>query len=81
MESSHLKNKEDTLKFLQANSLTVHHVEHHEKLETVQVGLEKFKSLKVSAGEYLFAKNLFLKSKAGGLFLLTLHPVLILLNI
>ncbi len=75
MESSHIKNKEDTLKFLQANGLTVHHNEDHEKLDTVQLGLEKFKSVTVSAGEYLFVKNLFLKSKAGGLYLLTLHPV------
>ncbi len=75
MESSQIKNKEDTLKFLQAHGVTVHHSEDHEKLDTVQLGLEKFKSLKITGGEYLFVKNLFLKSKAGGLYLITLHPV------
>jgi hypothetical protein len=78
MESSQIKNKEDTLKLLQANGVTIHHTEDHEKLDTVQLGLEKFKCLKLSSGEFLFVKNLFLKSKAGGLYLITLHPVRLL---
>lgn len=75
MESGQINNKEDTLTYLASNGVVVHHIENHEKLETVQLGLEKFKTLKLNVGEYLFAKNLFLKSKTGGFFLLTLHPV------
>ena len=75
MEStSHIINKEQTLNFLKEHGITVHHLEDHEKLETVQAGLDKFKAVAFS-GEFTFAKNLFMKSKARGLYLITVHPV------
>ena len=69
-----IKSKEDTLKFIKDNGFAVHHVEEHEKIDTVQAGLDKFKTVSFS-GSFTFAKNLFMKNKAGGLYLITVHPV------
>jgi len=77
MESTILRTKDEMLAFLKSNQIEIHHIEDHEKLETVQMGLDKFKNLQFLKGEFTFAKNLFMKSKAGGLYLLTVHPVII----
>lgn len=69
-----IKSKEDTLKFIKDNGFAVHHVEEHEKIDTVQAGLDKFKTVSFN-GSFTFAKNLFMKNKAGGLYLITVHPV------
>ena len=45
----------------------------HEALDTMQAGLEHFSKNKPDIESYTFAKNLFLKNKAGGFFLCTLH--------
>ena len=75
MESTTImKTKEETLNYLKAHNVVINHIENHEKVDTVQMGLEKFKSVSFTE-EFVFAKNLFLKSKAGGLYLLTVHPV------
>ncbi len=76
MESTILKTKDDMLAYLKSNQVEIHHIEDHEKLDTVQMGLDKFKNLQFPKGEFTFAKNLFMKSKAGGLYLLTVHPVM-----
>ncbi len=70
-----IRTKEETLAFLKNSGIEVHHIEEHEKLETVQAGLDKFKSVQFSKGEFTFVKNLFLKSKAGHCYLVTVHPV------
>jgi hypothetical protein len=75
MESTILRTKDEILAYLKSNGVEVHHIEDHEKLDTVQLGLEKFKNLQFSKGEFTFVKNLFMKNKAGGLYLLTVHPV------
>jgi len=74
MESTIMRTKQETLDYLKSKNVDVSHIEDHEKIDTVQLGLEKLKSVSFK-GEYTFAKNLFLKSKAGGLYLLTVHPV------
>ena len=45
----------------------------HEALDTMQAGLEHFSKNKPEIENYTFAKNLFLKNKAGGFYLCTLH--------
>ncbi|MCQ2816097.1 MAG: hypothetical protein MJ252_02415 [archaeon] len=45
----------------------------HEKLDTVQQGLEYFSKNKPEVENYTFLKNLFLKNKAGGFYLLSVH--------
>ena len=71
--------KEETLNYLKEQSVIVHHVEDHEKLDNVAVGLERLKSVNFTSGSYVFAKNLFLKNKAGGLYLLTVHHVILII--
>ena len=73
--NNYLRTKEETLNYLKSHGVEVHHVEHHEKLDTVQQGLEKFRSVEFKGGDFVFVKNLFMKNKAGGLYLLTVHPV------
>jgi hypothetical protein len=73
--NNYLRTTEQTLNYLKTNGVEVHHVEHHEKLETVQQGLEKFKVVEFKSGTFVFVKNLFMKNKAGGLYLFTVHPV------
>ena len=76
MESTILiRNTEETLKFLGENGIQVFHKEEHEKLETVQQGVDKFKSFTLAEGGFAFVKNLFLKSKGAGLYLISVHPV------
>lgn len=76
MESNHVfTTKEETLNFLKNQGVGVAHVEDHEKLDTVPAGLERMKAVDFKAGSYTFVKNLFLKNKAGGYYLLTVHPV------
>ena len=73
-----IKTKEETLNYLKSNNVAVLHLEDHDKIDTVQQGLDKFKDLSLE-NSHTFAKNLFMKSKAGGLYLLTVHPVYIYL--
>ena len=46
----------------------------HEKIDSMQKGLEYFEKNKPELEDYTFCKNLFLKNKAGGFYLLVLHP-------
>jgi hypothetical protein len=84
MEQKKLENKEAMMKFLSDSKVDIAHVEDHEELKTVNDGVERLKSVKFEKGEYTFLKNLFLKNKSGGFFLLSAHNVklklLILLN-
>jgi len=75
MEQTKLENKEAMLKFLADNKVEIHHIEDHEELKTVNDGIERLKSIKFEKGDYTFLKNLFLKNKAGGFFLLSAHNV------
>jgi hypothetical protein len=76
MENKNLfTTKEDILTYLNSQGVAVNHIEDHEKLDNVAAGLERLKTVNFSAGPYVFAKNLFLKNKAGGLYLLTVHNV------
>ena len=72
--NTNIRTKDETLVFLKESGLEVHHHETHEKLDTVQQGLDKFKTVELKE-QFVFAKNLFLKNKAGGFYLLTVHPV------
>lgn len=74
MESKIINNKEQTLHLLKENNVPFH-VEEHEQANTVNEGLEKVKTDKYKADEYTFCKNLFLKNKAGGFYLITAHHV------
>jgi prolyl-tRNA synthetase len=67
-----LLNREDTLKFLEQNKIE-YFIEDHEQANTVQEGLEKVKTEKIKPEDYTFVKNLFLKNKAGGFYLITAH--------
>ena len=67
-----LLNKEDTLKFLDQNKID-YFVEDHEQANTVQEGLERVRTEKLKPEDYTFVKNLFLKNKAGGFYLITAH--------
>ncbi len=78
MEQIKLESKEDMLKFLADAKIEIAHVEDHEELKTVNDGLERLKTVKFEKGEYAFLKNLFMKNKAGGFFLISAHNVLII---
>ena len=75
MEHTKLENKEAILRFLSDAKIEIAHVEDHEEIKTVNEGLERLKLVNFDKGEYTFLKNLFLKNKAGGFFLLTAHNV------
>jgi len=75
MEQTKLENKEAMLRFLSDAKIEIAHVEDHEEIKTVNEGLERLKSVNFDKGDYTFLKNLFLKNKAGGFFLLTAHHV------
>lgn len=75
MEQTKLDNKEAMLKFLSDAKVEIHHIEDHEELKTVNEGIERLKSVNFEKGNYSFLKNLFLKNKAGGFFLLSAHHV------
>lgn len=76
MEHHRLNNKEDTLAYLKQNNIE-YHVEDHEQANTVAEGLEKVKTNKLKPEEFTFVKNLFLKNKAGGFYLVSANHVLI----
>lgn len=67
-----LSTKEDTIKFLENNKINFF-VEEHEKADTVQEGLEKVKTDRITKESFTFCKNLFLKNKAGGFYFITAH--------
>ena len=75
MEHTKLENKEAILRFLSDAKIEIAHVEDHEEIKTVNEGLERLELVNFDKGEYTFLKNLFLKNKAGGFFLLTAHNV------
>ncbi len=70
-----LTNKEETLAFLKKNDVTIYHMEDHEKLMTVQAGLDLFQKVNFTQGDFVFCKNLFMKNKTGTLYLLTVNHV------
>ena len=74
MEQTKLENKEAIFKFLSDAKVEIAHVEDHEELKTANDGVERLKSVKFE-GEFTFLKNLFLKNKSGGFFLLSAHNV------
>lgn len=67
-----LLNREDTIKFLDKNNID-YFIEEHEKANTVQEGLEVVKTDRIKHEDFTFVKNLFLKNKAGGFYLITAH--------
>jgi len=67
-----LSTKEETIKFLESNKINFF-VEDHEKADTVQEGLERVNTDKISKESFTFCKNLFLKNKAGGFYFITAH--------
>lgn len=72
VESVKLPDKEAVLKLLNEEKIEFKMME-HEALDTMQAGLDYFEKNKPEVENYVFAKNLFLKNKAGGYYLLTLH--------
>lgn len=67
-----LLTREDTIKFLDNNKID-YFIEEHIQANTVQEGLEVVKTTKIKPEEFTFVKNLFLKNKAGGFYLITAH--------
>jgi hypothetical protein len=74
MDSYKLSNKENTLAYLDRQGIS-YHVEDHEAANTVEEGLKNIKTDKYKQDEYTFVKNLFIKNKAGGFYLLTANHV------
>ena len=74
MDTYKISNKENTLAYLDKQGIK-YHVEDHEAANTVEDGLKYIKTEKFKEDEYTFVKNLFMKNKAGGFYLLTAHNV------
>jgi len=72
MNTHRITNKQQTEALLNDQGIK-YTVLDHEPVKTVQEGLEKVKNDKIQ--EFVFAKNLFLKTKDKSLYLLTAHPV------
>jgi hypothetical protein len=74
MNNHRITNKEQTVELLKKNDIQFSVID-HEAVKTVQEGLEKVKNEQIK--DFVFAKNLFLKTKDKALYLLTASPVTI----
>ena len=72
MNSHRITNKQQTEALLKEQGIK-YSVLDHEPVKTVQEGLEKVKNDQIK--DFVFAKNLFLKTKEKTHYLLTAHPV------
>lgn len=71
-----INNKEETLELLKQNGIEFH-LQEHEPIPTVQDWFDKVKQDKFKPEQFTFIKNLFLKNKTGGFFLLAANSVII----
>jgi len=72
MNTHRITNKQQTEALLNDQGIKYTVID-HEPVKTVQEGLEKVKNDQIQ--DFVFAKNLFLKTKDKALYLLTAHPV------
>ena len=77
MKAHKINNKEQTESLLKEFGIKYTIID-HEPVKTAQEGIEKVKNDKIK--DFVFCKNLFLKNKDKTNFLLTCHPVRIILT-